>query len=205
MPPLRGKPRPEARIGRLQTRTICCAATCSDTLASAAPNSVIRSRRYRGGFKVDTLPSRLPLAPLTGRGVGVRGKRFDQVEHFRISTVVWPGVARRQVTFSCLAKRKSPKRRPPRCAAPSGRASAGGLNWAARKLARSASPPRAQTRSPRRPPIQPPGRRGTEGEGNATSCPSPGPPGHPLPAGGERGKGDELRAGSNWIASRCSQ
>ena len=81
-----------------------------------------------------------------GEGSAVGGCR-----HFCRACGSWPGVARRQVTFSCLAKRKSPKRRPPRCAAPAGQASADSLNWAARKLARSAARPRAQTRSPQIP------------------------------------------------------
>ena len=76
------------------------------------------SSTVQRGIQGQHLAAHATLSPLTGRGAGVRGKRFDQVEHFRISTVVWSGVARRQVTFSCLAKRKSPKRRPPRCAAP---------------------------------------------------------------------------------------
>jgi hypothetical protein len=36
-------------------------------------------------------------------------KRFNHPKRFHISNVVWPGVARQQVTFSCLAKRKVTK------------------------------------------------------------------------------------------------
>jgi hypothetical protein len=39
----------------------------------------------------------------------VRSKRLNHPKHFHVSTVHWPGIARRQVTFSCLAKRKVTK------------------------------------------------------------------------------------------------
>jgi hypothetical protein len=39
----------------------------------------------------------------------VRGKHFNHPMRFFIPSVLWPGVARRLVTFSCLAKRKVTK------------------------------------------------------------------------------------------------
>jgi len=50
-----------------------------------------------------------PSPRLRGEGLGVRGKRVNHPKRFHISNVHWAGVARRQVTFSCLAKRKFTK------------------------------------------------------------------------------------------------
>jgi hypothetical protein len=43
-------------LGGSQTRTIRFAATCSDTLASTAPNSAIRPTRHRGDINTNTSP-----------------------------------------------------------------------------------------------------------------------------------------------------
>jgi hypothetical protein len=50
----------------------------------------------------------------------VRGELLNHPNRFDTSNGYWPGVARQQVTFSCLAKRKVTKEKATRLRCPAG-------------------------------------------------------------------------------------
>ena len=62
-----------------------------------------------GGAEEPVRREILPSPRLRGEGLGVRGRRLNPSKRYHRPIGLGPVVARQQVTFSCLAKRKFTK------------------------------------------------------------------------------------------------
>ena len=104
--------------------------------------------------------------------MSLRTPAFVEAESYLLAVADWlPGVARRQVPFFCVAKRKEPKKRRPRFAAPAGYPAL--LVWSGgcgtRPSGAHKSRPTAELRqSSPTPPDQPPLLGGAQGRGRSS-------------------------------------